>query len=233
MCEFGGRHNAGAVASILPLALAATVYPTLLAGVIVLLAREKPAPLLAGFLAGGVLISLAAGLIIVFALNGAVSTKNQNSASPTVDLIAGILSFVLAGVLWHRSRDQAAARPKPKKAKGDSWTQRKLATGSPWMAFGAGIILNIPGIWYLDGLKDISRANDGTGATILWILLFVAIMFMLAEVPLVGYAVSPDGTRVRVTQFRGWLSENGRTIATWAAVTIGVYLTVKGVACLT
>lgn len=64
-------------------------------------------------------------------------------------------------------------------------------------------------------------------------LLFVAIMFMLAEVPLVGYAVSPDGTRVRVAQFRGWLGENGRTIATWAAVIIGAYLTVKGIAGLT
>lgn len=42
-----------------------------------------------------------------------------------------------------------------------------FATGSPWVAFGAGIILNIPGIWYLDALKDISRANDGTAATIL------------------------------------------------------------------
>lgn len=104
-----GWDNAGAVASILPLALAAAVYPTLLAGVIVLLAREKPAPLLAGFLAGGVLVSVAAGLIIVFALNGAVSTKNQSSASPTIDLVAG--SFVLAGVLWYslaRPRNRAA-----------------------------------------------------------------------------------------------------------------------------
>jgi hypothetical protein len=93
----------------------------------------------------------------------------------------------------------------------------------------AGLVLNLPGIWYLDALKDISRANDGTAAEILWILLFVAIMFTLAEVPLVGYAVRPDGTRALVAQFEGWLSANGRTIATWAAVVIGVYLTVKGI----
>ena len=223
------------MASILPLALAAAVYPTLLAGVIVLLAREKPAPLLAGFLAGGVLISVAAGLIIVFALGGAVSTKNQNSASPTIDLIAGILSFVLAGVLWYRKRGgSGTGRGAAKEKKnGESWTQRKLQAGSPWVAFGAGIVLNLPGIWYLDALKDIAKADDGTTATILWVLLFVAIMFTLAEVPLVGYAVSPDGTRVRVEQFRGWLSDNARTIATWVAVVIGVYLTIKGIGGLT
>jgi hypothetical protein len=126
------------VASVIPLAVAAAVYPTLLAGVIVLLARDKPAPLLAGFLAGGVLISIAAGLIIVFALGGAVSTKNQNSASAAIDLIVGILSFVLAGVLWYRERDgRGAPREKTEKNR-DSWTQRKLRTGSPWVAFGPG-----------------------------------------------------------------------------------------------
>jgi hypothetical protein len=51
-------RNIGSLASIIPLAIAAAVYPTLLAGVILLLGRDNPAPLLAGFLAGGVLISL-------------------------------------------------------------------------------------------------------------------------------------------------------------------------------
>jgi hypothetical protein len=94
------------MASLIPLALAAAVYPTLLAGVIVLLARDRPTPLLGAFLAGGVL---------------------------------------------------------------------------------------------------------------------------LAEIPLVGYVVSPDGARVRVTQFRAWLSQHARTVATSAAAAIGVYLTVKGI----
>jgi hypothetical protein len=218
------------LAEIIPLALAAAVYPTLLAGVIVLLAREKPSPLLAGFLAGGVLISLAAGLIIVFALGGAVSTKSQNSASPTIDLIIGILSLILGAMLWFRGRegDETARKP-AKEQKGPSWTQRKLEDGSPWVAFAAGLVLNLPGIWYLDALKDIAKADVGTTATILWVLLFIAIMFALAEVPLVGYAVSPDGTRVRVQQSQGWPSDNGRSIATWVAVVIGAYLTATGI----
>jgi hypothetical protein len=58
--------------NIILLALAAAVYPALLAAVIVLLARDKPARLLAAFLAGGMLMSITAGLIIVFALDGAV-----------------------------------------------------------------------------------------------------------------------------------------------------------------
>ena len=54
--------------TILPLAFAAALYPTLLAGVIVILNRPTPKPLLVGFLLGGLLISVTAGLIIVFVL---------------------------------------------------------------------------------------------------------------------------------------------------------------------
>lgn len=146
------------MASIVPLALAAALYPTLLAGVIILLAREKPAVMLAAFLAGGVLVSVAAGLVVVFVLDGAVSTKNQRSASPTIDLVAGALSIVLAALLWRRLSERRAGRQKAsKKEKGPSWTQRTLGEGGAWAAFGAGLILNLPGIWYLDALKDISK----------------------------------------------------------------------------
>src|SRR5664279_6241082 len=96
--------------NVILLALAAAVYPALLTGVIVLLARDKPAQALAAFMAGGMLISLTAGLIIVFALDGAVSTSNQKSASPTVDLVAGILSLILAIVLWKRERGRREPR---------------------------------------------------------------------------------------------------------------------------
>ncbi len=222
------------MADLIPLALAAAVYPTLLAGVIVLLARDKPVAMLAAFLAGGVLISVSAGLIIVFALDGAVSTKSQKSASPTVDIIAGVLSLVLAAVLWRRTHRSHAATPAPAKepkAKkdGPSWTQRTLGEGSAWAAFGAGLVLNLPGIWYLDALKDIAEANVSTVDAILAILVFVVIMFALAEAPLIGYAIDPDATESRVKSFQAWLKENGMTIAICVAGAIGVYLTATGI----
>ena len=188
--------------------------------------------LLAGFLAGGMGISIIAGLIIVFALDGAVSTSDQKSASPWVDLVVGILSIMLAVVLWKRERDRRgpwAKQPVQKKG-GPSWTQRTLGEGSVWAAFGAGLVLNLPGIWYLDALKDIAKADKSTAATIALILGFVVVMFALAELPLIGYAVDPDGTQVRVRRFQGWLSANGLIVATSVAALIGVYLTIKGIA---
>jgi hypothetical protein len=46
------------VANVFVLALAAAVYPTLLAGVIVILSRPNPLRLLGGFLLGGMTISI-------------------------------------------------------------------------------------------------------------------------------------------------------------------------------
>ena len=59
------------IVTLVLLALAACVYPTLLAGVILILARPRPLRMLLGFLAGGVTISLIAGIAIVRALEAA------------------------------------------------------------------------------------------------------------------------------------------------------------------
>ena len=60
--------------------------------------------------------------------------------------------------------------------------------------------------------------------------MFIVIVFALAELPLIGYAVDPDGTRVRVQRLQAWLSANGMIVARWVATLIGVYLTITGIA---
>jgi hypothetical protein len=149
------------------LAVASAVYPTLLGGVVVILSRKRPVPLLAAFLGGGVLVSLVAGVIIVFALDGAVSTSSRRSASPLIDLALGGLSIGLAAVMFRRASDQRRGRVKPavRKRAGDSCTRRRLEQATPRVAFGAGLVLNLPGIWYLAGLKDIADADAGPVTT--------------------------------------------------------------------
>ncbi len=233
---------------IILLAFVAAVYPTLLAGVIVMLSRPAPRPLLAGFLVGGLIVSITCGLIIVFVVKGAISPSQQKSASPKIDLIGGILSLILAGVLWvrrgrgHLGNRHASTPDRPggdQAVTGDaggeheSFSKRMLAHGSPKAAFTLGLILNLPGIWYLIALKDIAKDKYGPVDAVLLILIFNAIMFLLVEVPLIGYLFSPEGTRARVERFQSWLSANGRLIATIAALVIGVYLIVKAIVELT
>ena len=57
----------------------------------------------------------------------------------------------------------------------------------------------------------------GTAEQLGLIVLFNAVMFVLAEVPLVGYLVQPEATAERVASFATWLSANGlRVMAGWS-----------------
>ena len=61
------------------------------------------------------------------------------------------------------------------------------------MAFVAGIVLNLPGVWYLDALTEIAKAMPSTASALLQLLLFNVIMFGLVELPIVAYLVDPEG----------------------------------------
>jgi hypothetical protein len=225
------RWGAEPVPEIIPLAFAAAVYPPLLAGIIILLARDKPVAMLAAFMAGGMLVTFVLGLLIVFVLGDWLSNRSQNSTSPIVDIVIGVLSLVGAVVLHRRirERERGVVRAPKKPKDGPSRTQVMLNEGTPWAAFAAGLILNLPGIWYLDALKDIADSNPSTATVIVDILVFIVIMFSLAELPLIGYIVAPEATQLRVASFQAWMSRNARTVGMWAAALIGVYLLTKGI----
>jgi hypothetical protein len=224
------RWVADPVADLIPLALAAAVYPALLAGIIVLLSRDEPITMLAAFTAGGMLVTFVLGVLIVLVLGDALSTGSQNSASPVVDIVVGVLSLLLAAVLRRRIRERERGVVRASKQKDSpSRTQLMLREGGPWAAFAAGLILNLPGIWYLDFLKDLAQTNPSTSTVIVEILAFMVIMFSLAEIPLIGYLVAPEATKVRVARFQAGMSKHGMTVGMWAAALIGAYLTIKGI----
>jgi hypothetical protein len=230
--------------TILVLAFAAAVYPTLLAGVVAILTRPEPRPLLIGFLAGGWAMSLPCGLLIVFVLDGVVSTSSRRSARPSVYAIVGGLSLILAAALWRRrsrqrpprgagqrvpTREDGGDGPQSGKEGGKSRASKVLAHGSPKAAFVIGMVLNLPGIWYLVALNDIAAADYAPPVAVLLVVVFNVIMFLLAEVPLIGYLVRPDETAASVNRFQGWLSENRQFVGAVVAAVVGIYLISRAV----
>jgi hypothetical protein len=215
------------VVEIFVLALAAAVYPTLLAGVILILARPRPRAQLAGFLAGGMAASLTAGISILFAIEdtGAVG-PSQHTVSPAVDLAVGAVSLAVAARLW---RHPVAVPRRAKRASGKpSWLDRSLGRGSLPLVIVAGMVLNLPGAWYLAALKNIGEGGYSTVTDVVLVVAFNLIMFTLVEVPLVWYFVSPDGAQTAVNRFNAWLHENTRRVGAAVAAAVGVYLLVKG-----
>jgi sulfite exporter TauE/SafE len=188
---------------LLLLAIAGALYPTLLAVVILVLARPNAGRLLAFFLAGAALTSISIGLFAVLVLDPASLDTNRRSLGAGVSLAAGVVAL-LAGLRLLRP-----AKPKEKHETKDpthrSFSQRALEQDSVWLVFVLGIVLDLPGLWYLIGLKKIAEGGYSDAAAAALVIGFNVIMFAFVEVPLVGFLVAPERTNALVEKFNAWL----------------------------
>ena len=133
------------------LALEASVYPTLLAAVVILLSQPRRVALLSVYLVGGLIMSIGIGLVIVFAVKGSgVAKTSQATLSWTLDLTVGGLALLVAVALATRAdqrlrqRRQAKKPPKPVSDDREPWSQRVLARGSVPIVFFAGLTHQCP-----------------------------------------------------------------------------------------
>jgi hypothetical protein len=220
--------------NVLILAVASAVSPAILAVVIVVLRRPRPQRLLAAYLFGGMLTSIAVGMAIVSSLSGlAAFSGSSPAADPIVNFTVGGLALIVAYALAtdrdarleERRRERQANRPAR-----DPWSQRVLNRGTAPIAFAVGVVLNLPGAFYLVALKDIAQGQQDTGRQLFAIVIFNLIMFVLAEVPLLGYSFAPEATQAKGEALNGWMAHHARQIVIVVATTIGLYLVARGFA---
>jgi hypothetical protein len=217
------------------LALASAFSPVLLAVVLVALGAPEPPKLLLWYLAGGALVSLALGVVIMVALDDLGQTRHRGSHSfgPGVDIAVGVAGLVIAGALVLRRR--ARARD-PERRSGQASSPgpvaRFLAKGSPRAMFILGLILGFPGVYYLAGLKDIAQGDPNWSGRIALMVAFVVVSFLLIWVPLVGYVAAPDATRRTIAAADAWLAAHLIEIGIVVAAGVGVYEIVRGVLAL-
>jgi Sap, sulfolipid-1-addressing protein len=228
--------------SIILLAFGASVFPTLLACVAIIISRPAPRLLLMAFYAGGLVTSVSTGIAVLalFTNGDAVLGSTPSAPHPTTSIVAGVIALLGTWVMasargnamlarWHSNHSH---RRKPKRGDGQSWAERTLGRASWKVAFLVGAIINLPGPFYLLALGEIARGGYSAVQQAALILLFNAIMFLLLEVPLVGYLVRPDATAGRVTAMSRWLNANGLRITGWLVGLCGVSLLVQGIAAL-
>jgi Sap, sulfolipid-1-addressing protein len=211
------------VLELILLAVGSALWPLLLALVAVALHAPRPARLLAAFLAGGLLTTVAIGTAIVLALQGTrITTSSRSGASAIVDFTVAGLLLVTAVVLPRLGQRTPTERHAP------GWSERALQRGAP-VAFVVGIVLNIvPGFLPFVALKDIAQLNEGVAASIAIVVGFYIGMFVLVEAPLVGYLMAPQHTERLAERLNAWLGRNLVRIAVAAAYTLAAYLLVRG-----
>lgn len=225
---------------VLLLAVYAALYPTLLAAVVILLNQPRRLPLLAAYLAGGLTISITIGIVLVFAITGSGAVHSSRSPPSWIaDLVVGTVLILVGVALSRRADVRLAERRRAKRpaapvdheaADKEPWSQRLLGRGSVPLVFLAALAINLPGAAYLIALKDIAVAHHSTGGDILLIVAFNLIMFLLAEIPLLGLIYAPETTDRRVRRLNAWFSDNGRRIAVVLSLALGIFLVVRGIA---
>ncbi len=212
------------MARIVLLAFGAAFFPALLACVAILISRPQPRRLIFAFYLGGVTVSVAAGVAVLKGLQsgGEVVGATANHPPGGISIAVGVVGLLFAWLLatrqgraltdrwrarhprhWHRSHNSDDDGP--------SWVERRLDRATVRIAFVVGAAINLPGPFYLLALGDLA-VGYGSVEQLALILLFNAIMFLLLEVPLVGYLVDPTWTEEAVATCGDWLNANGLRI---------------------
>jgi hypothetical protein len=231
------------VGTIILLAFGSCFFPTLLACVAIMLSRPEPQWLLIAFYLGGLLTSVATGIAVltVFDNGDTVLGSTRSGPHPTFSIVTGLVALLLAWLMasapgrsildrWRSRRRRR--RAKPERQDRPSWAERSLARASWRITFVIGAAIDLPGPLYLLALGKIANGDYSTVERLALILLFNVIMFLLLEVPLVGYLVRPEVTAKRVAATSAWLNANGLRITGWLVGLFGASLLGQGIAAL-
>lgn len=227
------------VAKIVILGLGAAFFPALLACVAILVSRPEPHRLILAFYLGGLLASVTAGLVVlkVFQDDGVILGSDSGGPDGNVSIVVGLVGLLFAWLLASRRgrgllddwRTRHPRKRPPKAGDGSpSWVERRLDGATMRITFAIGAAINLPGPFYLVALGDIAGGPTRL-EQILLILLFNAIMFLLLEIPLVGYLIDPGWTERAVAATRAWLTVNRLRILGTVIGAISLGLIAQGI----
>jgi hypothetical protein len=204
------------VGSSILLALAAAVYPQLLAVVVIILTRPNPQRLLWACYLASLLVSVGSSVLIlaVFQSRGSVAGTSSHRLGPAACLAVGAIAVLVAVLMATRrgrglfDRDGPALhrgerRPRPDSAaaaRTRARAERALSEGSVVVACLVGAVLAVPGPFDLVALGRLARGAYGVVTVAGVMVVFALIKFILIEVPIAGYTIDRDRTAATVSR---------------------------------
>jgi len=216
------------------LALTAALNPTLVTATTVMLLLPNPKRLMLGYLAGAFTTGMVVGIAVVEWLSGSGAvSETKHTAAPAIDLAFGSIALIAAYVIQSGRMERRHARQREQRGDGPKETprwQEARSGGSARTTYLVGLLLSFPGASYLASLTEISRLDLSGAGVVLTVLAVNAVMLVLLEVPLIGFAVAPEWTPRMVDRFKDWLGRHGAKALVIALTVIGVLLIVRGIA---
>jgi hypothetical protein len=234
--------------TIFLLALAAAVYPQLLAVVVVILTRPNPKPLLWACYLGSLVVSITSSVVIfvIFRSRGSIAGASAHRLSPATYLVAGAIALgVAVFVATRRGRElmdgDVLAFPRRGQRKADGSTavarmrsraQVALREGSVAVATAVGALLALPGPFDLLAIGRLARGGYAPITAGAIIVAFTLIKFALIEAPILSYTFDPTGTAAKVNRFSDWMHANKLSVVVAVVGLVGVVLIGKGISSL-
>lgn len=204
--------------TLLVMAAAVSLEPFRIGMCVLLLNRPRPRLQLAAFLAGGFLMGLSVGALVLLVLTPRLPQAAQFTL-PKVQVVIGVLALVAAATV-------AVTRGRPRTSPG--WLTRLHGGQSLWVAGAAGLGIALPSVDYLAALAVIAAAGVSPATQFSALLLFNVVAFALVEIPLLAYLVAPERTRVAMTRLAQWLRARRRREVAGLVATVGVVLIAVG-----
>ncbi|MGW0162255.1 GAP family protein [Mycobacterium sp. NPDC003323] len=206
--------------TLLVMAVAVSLEPFRIGMSVVMLNRPRPQLQLAAFLAGGFLMGLAVGAVVLLVLEARLPESTRFTL-PKVQIAIGVCALVAAALI-------AVTTGRPRTP--PQWVRRLLDGQSLWVAGAAGLGIALPSVDYLAALAVIGAADVSTTTRLTALLVFNAVAFALVEIPLLSYLLAPDRTRVTLAAFNDWLRAQGRRAVAALIAVVGVVLLAVGLA---
>ena len=204
--------------TLLVMAAAVSLEPFRIGMVVVMLNRPRPHLQLAAFLAGGFLMGLSVGSVVLFALGSRVPIT-AHFTLPRVQIVIGVLALLVAAILAvTKGRDRTPP----------AWLSRLLDGPSLRVAGIAGLCIALPSVDYLAALAVIVAAGLEPAVRFGALLTFNIVAFALVEIPLLAYLAAPQRTRAAMTALHGWVRARGRREVAGLLAAVGIVLLTAG-----
>jgi hypothetical protein len=210
----------------LELALAASIYPPAVLAVIALGRGEQLKSRVFVFVLGALLVTYALGVLMLVVLDELGATGSHHWApSAALDLLLGVALIGLAVHLHRKPLD-----PKDPAKQGEpSKIARYLE--SRRLAFVLGVTLYIlPSPIYIAAVKTLADAHLAKSGELLALLVTVAVMLWLIELPMLMLLAFPERAAGLLERTNQWFTEHRRALGVAISAGVGLYLIVKGLA---
>lgn len=230
--------------TVLALAIAVNFDPTRIGFILVVLSRPRPILQLAAYLCGGVLMSAAVAVLVVFVVHRGLFRVPEIDGA-TVQLVVGVLAVLLAaflatnvsvGALSRKAVPVGAAEPEVGDAgvvpvaETPGWLKGRALGTSPWVSGAMGVSTALPSVEYMALLVVIAASSVSAWAKALTIGGYLLVANIVSAAPLVSYAVAPDRTQSALASFQRWIRARRRRDFALVLAIAGIVLIALGFA---